>query len=224
MRSLLLDPLYRSIRTLDGVGPKNAQFLEKLIDGERIIDLLRHKPIEVINRQSQVSLSQAKTGNIITVIVTIISHTPSKKRGKPYRIRARDAAASPIDIVYFNASGQWLKDTYPIGKDIMISGKIEKWNDQWQMLHPDYTVPPERRDEIKSCEPIYPMTQGLSPKILHKTIEQALTILPELPEWIDAGFLSKNKWPRWFEAMTALHSPQSSHDTLPGSPVDASGL
>lgn len=216
MRPLILDPLYRSIRTLDGVGPKNAKLLEKLLGGERIIDLLRHKPIECINRQNQAALAQARPDHIVTATVTVTAHSPSRRRGMPYRITAKDASAA-IDIVYFNAPGQWLKDTYPVGKEVIISGKIEKWNDKLQMVHPDYAVPPEKADEIKTHEPIYPMTQGLSPKTLLKTMEQGLKLLPPLPEWIDEAMVTKYQWHKWQKSMTDLHHPQSSKDTLPDS-------
>ncbi|HEY8964674.1 MAG TPA: hypothetical protein VIN59_09460, partial [Alphaproteobacteria bacterium] len=62
MRPLILDPVFRSIRTLAGVGPKNAKLFEKLLGGERIIDLLWHKPIDLIDRRHSPQLKDAKPG------------------------------------------------------------------------------------------------------------------------------------------------------------------
>jgi ATP-dependent DNA helicase RecG len=214
MRPLILDPLFRSLRTLDGVGPKSALTFAKLLGGERIIDLFRHKPIDCIQRGDVKPLSAINVEGIATTRVTITSHSPSKRRGAPYRISATDDG-QPMDVVYFNAPGQWLKDTYPIGKEVIVSGKIEFYNDKIQMLHPDYAVPPERKSEIKSFDPIYPMTAGLSPKLLNKAIAGALPLLPSLPEWIDKTMMDKYKWSGWHQGMTALHHPQSSKDTLP---------
>mgnify|MGYP000403132690 CR=1 FL=1 len=218
MRPITLDPLFKSIRTLDGVGPKNATLMEKLLGGEKIIDLLRHKPIDCIHRGYIKPLSSINREGIATTKVTITSHSPSRRRAAPYRIMAKDGD-QPMDIVYFNAPGQWLKDTYPIGKDIIISGKIEFYNDKIQMLHPDYALPPERKNEIKEYESIYPMTGGLSPKMLHKVIDHALPVLPSLPEWIDETMIKKYQWSSWKECMTALHHPQSSKETLNDHPV-----
>jgi len=108
-----------------------------------------------------------------------------------------------------------LKDTYPMGKEVIISGKIEFYNDKIQMLHPDYAVPPERKSEIKAFDPIYPMTAGLSPKLLQKALNGALKTLPDLPEWIDQSMTDKYGWKPWKDTMTALHNPQSSAETLP---------
>ncbi len=218
MRPLILDPLFRSIRTLGGVGPKTAPIFEKLLGGERIIGLLRHKPIDCIERGHIKSLSEINKEGIATVRVIPTAHTPAKRRGAPYRIAAT-GDGQPMDIIYFNAPGQWLKDTYPLGKEIVISGKIEFYNDKIQMLHPDYAVVPEKASEIKSHEPIYPMTAGLSPKALHKAIENALPLLPALPEWHDDSIIKKYKWSAWKDSMTMLHHPQSSNDTLSDSPV-----
>lgn len=218
MRPLILDPLFRSIRTLGGVGPKTAPIFEKLLGGERILDLLRHKPIDCIERGHVRSLTNINKEGIATVKVTVTGHTPSQRRGAPYRIHAK-GDGQPMDIVYFNAPGQWLKETYPVGKEIIISGKIEFYNDKIQMLHPDYAVPLERADDIKSHEPIYPMTAGLSPKALHKAIDNALPLLPDLPEWHDESIMRKEQWQGWKGSMTALHNPQSSKDTLPENTV-----
>lgn len=218
MRPLILDPLFRSIRTLDGVGPKTAPIFERLTGGERIIDLLRHKPVDCIHRGIIRSLSEINKEGIATIKVTVGAHSPSRRRGVPYRITAKDGD-QPVDIVYFNASGQWLKDTFPIGKDIVLSGKIEFYNDKIQMVHPDYAVAPDKAHEIKAFEPIYPMTAGLSPKALHKAIHSALPILPVLPEWIDETMMKKYQWSPWQESMRALHNPQSSKDTTTDHPI-----
>ncbi len=215
MRPLILDPLFRSVRTLDGVGPKSVSLFEKLTGGEKIIDLLRHKPVECIHRGDIKPLSEINKEGVATTKVTITAHSPAKRRGAPYRISAKGDDEQMMDIVYFNAPGQWLKDTYPNGKEIIISGKIEFYNDKIQMLHPDYALPPERADEIKSFEPIYPMTGGLSPKLLQKAMSSALNHLPDLPEWIDESMIKKYGWSGWKDSMQSLHNPQSSKETLP---------
>ena len=220
MRPLILDPIFKSIRTLGGVGPKTSPLFEKLIGGEAIIDLLRHKPIECIHRGEIMPLKDINKEGIATVLVTIASHSPSKRRGMPYRINAKSQEQT-IDIVYFNAPGQWLNDTYPIGKEIIISGKIEFYNDKIQMLHPDYAVLPSNAGEIKTHEPIYPMTAGLSPKALQKAIANALPTLPLLTEWHDEALIKKQKWDNWNKCMLSLHNPKSSNDILPSSPTRA---
>lgn len=48
------------------------------------------------------------------------------------------------------------------------------------MTHPDYIVAPEARDELPMLEPVYPLTAGLSGKVLTKATRQALEKIPGL--------------------------------------------
>jgi ATP-dependent DNA helicase RecG len=50
-------------------------------------------------------------------------------------------------------------------------------------------------DRMPLIEPVYPLTEGLSAKVLAKAIAQALEKLPELPEWQDQAFLQRHGWP-----------------------------
>ena len=59
-----------------------------------------------------------------------------------------------------------------------------------QMAHPDHIVAPEQSDTMPLLEPVYPLTAGLTPKMLRRTIGDALTRLPDLPEWIPAPIWS----------------------------------
>ena len=50
-RPFILDPLFRPLTDLPGVGPRNAALFEKLIFGPKILDLLWHKPSDFIDRR-----------------------------------------------------------------------------------------------------------------------------------------------------------------------------
>lgn len=212
MRPLILTSLNRSFRALNGVGPKLAASLQKLVGGERVLDLLWHKPIDIVDRRARPPLNQAKSGDIITVTVTVTGHQPAKRRGMPARITTTDGTAT-LDLVFFNARKDWLEKTYPILSDVVVSGRIEAFQNRLQMVHPDHAGTPEDIENIARIEPIYPLTQGLGPKQLRKTIEVALaSSLPDLPEWHDGPLIAQQKWPTWADAMRHLHAPDSATD------------
>ena len=83
------------------------------------------------------------------------------------------------------------------------------------MSHPDYVVPAERAAEIPRFEPVYPLTEGLSGKMLRKTVEQALAKVPELPEWDDPHLVKREKWPTFKAALFVVHNPLP--ESLPSS-------
>ncbi|NBX65448.1 MAG: ATP-dependent DNA helicase RecG [Proteobacteria bacterium] len=218
MRPLVLDTLFRSIRTLSGVGPKHAKAFEKLLGGERIIDLLWHKPLDIIDRRHSPKLRDAKAGQVVTTTVTILQHQLPKRRGLPARVVASDDTAT-LDLVFFNAHRDWIEKTYPVNAQVVISGRVEPYNNRLQMVHPDHAGKPEDLASIAKIEPIYPMTAGIGPKQLAKPMDEALKVLPDLPEWLDAPLVQSRNWPTWKAAMQALHAPESAADFEPTTPV-----
>jgi ATP-dependent DNA helicase RecG len=99
-----------------------------------------------------------------------------------------------------------------------VSGRIETFNDRKQMPHPDYIVAPEARAELPMLEPVYPLTAGLSGKVLLKAMRGALERVPALPEWQDPSWLEQRGWPDLKGALTRLHRPSEAEDVSTGSP------
>ena len=88
-------------------------------------------------------------------------------------------------LVYFNVKGDYLQRLLPVGAERVISGQIEYYDGMPQIAHPDYVVAPEQADSIKAIEPVYPLTAGLSSRIVARAVAGALERAPELPEWLD---------------------------------------
>lgn len=210
-RPFALDPLFRLLTALPGIGPKNAKLFEKLIGGAKVVDLLWHKPVDFVDRSHSPSLKDAENGKIVTVEVEILKHTPNGRAGLPYRVKATDGTAS-LDLVFFNAKKDWIEKQLPLGSVRLISGTVEFYQGQAQMVHPDFILKPEERHTMDMIEPIYPLTAGVTNKSVRKAIKGACEILPVLPEWQDAAWHKKNKWPDWKNAMLALHHPKSERD------------
>lgn len=175
--------------------------------GTHIVDLLWHLPSSCIDRRYTPQLKQAERDRIATLTLTIEEHVAPRKPSLPYRIIASDDATQ-IEITYFNAKGDYLSKLYPTGKQVVVSGRLEKYQGHWTMSHPDYVVPQERADEIPKLEPIYPLTEGLGGKMMRKTISAALAKVPELPEWLDTHLVTREKWPTWKQALLLAHNPE----------------
>lgn len=217
-RPFALDPLFRLVTTLPGVGPKNGKLFEKLVGGPKVVDLLWHKPVDFVDRSHSPELKDAQNGQIITREVEILKHTPSARSGLPYRVRATDGTGG-IDLVFFNAKRDWIEKQLPLGGVRLISGRIEFYQGQAQMVHPDFILKPEDAHTMDRIEPIYPLTAGITNKLVRKAIKGACGLLPALEEWQDHAWKKKNKWPDWKEAVHALHHPKAQSDILPDHPA-----
>lgn len=206
MRPSILFPLFAALTTLKGVGPRMAPLFARLC-GEKIVDLLWHLPYGVVDRTYSPQLCRAEKDRVATLAVRILEHIAPPRRGKPYRIIATDGTAD-LTVAYFSAKGDFLTKLYPVGQTVIVSGLLERFGRGWSLNHPDYALPPERRAEIPPYEAVYPLTEGLSRKMVFKTVRQALTRLPDLPEWNDPALLKREEWPAWKEAVIAAHDPR----------------
>jgi ATP-dependent DNA helicase RecG len=215
MRPSILYPLFASITSLKGIGPRMAAPYKKLC-GEHVVDLLWHMPTGLIDRGYAPALRHAESNRIATVTVTIIEHQAPARRHLPYRILATDGSAQ-IMLTYFNAKGDYLEKLYPVGTKITVSGLIERYREHWVMKHPDYAVEAAKAAEIPKFEAVYPLTAGVTGRMLRKMALQALARAPDLPEWNDPHLLAREKWPGWKQAVLSAHQPlpDNADATLP---------
>jgi ATP-dependent DNA helicase RecG len=212
MRPSLLDPVFAPVSSLPGIGPRTAANLATLlgVEAERephVVDLLFHLPNGVIDRRLRPGIARAPEGAIVTLEVRVDRHqAPPRSSRAPYRIFAHDATGE-IAFVFFHAHASFLEKTFPVGSDLIVSGRIEWFNGRPQMVHPDHVVSADEADSLPLVEPVYPLTQGLSGKTLQKAMAEALGRIPELPEWLDTGLVRRDGWPNFADALKALHRP-----------------
>lgn len=212
MRPSLLTPLFASVESLKGIGPRFAKLIGKMC-GPHIIDLLLHAPYRVIDRSTSPAIMRAIPGEIVTLDVEV-QDVKEGRRGTPSRVRVANDTGF-LDLVFFHARPDYLEKTFPIGGKLVISGMLDDYQGKRQITHPDYVLPIERRAEIPKIEPVYELTAGLPSKSLLKAIMAATARLPDLPEWDDPAFLQQKGWPSWKTAMLQLHQPQSTNDCTP---------
>jgi ATP-dependent DNA helicase RecG len=217
-RPSLLNPLFRSVTALKGVGPRLAPLLSRFVgqtEGQDavVLDLLMHMPSAVIDRRKEVPIAGAYLGDIVTLDVHIDRHQkpPNARSLVPHRVFAHDETGE-VQLVFFRAEGGWVEKALPIGERRIVSGQIGFFQGEKQITHPDYIVAPEDRATLPLVEPVYPLTHGLSSKALIKLMGQALAALPALQEWIGEARLGLNGWPGFAEAMRAVHAPETPSD------------
>ncbi len=212
-RPEVLFPLFAGIETLPGIGPKTAKLLEKR-DIASPRDLIYTLPFAVIDRRTRASVTEAQPGDHVTVRVTVARHHAPRSKGRPYRIDVADKNTS-FQLVFFHARADWLSKQLPEGEERVVSGKLELFDGLYQMVHPDYIVAPSAASGIPTFEAVYPLTEGVSQKVMGKAAEVALARVPDLDEWIDPALKAERDWPDWAEAVRAAHDPKGLRDVRP---------
>ncbi|MCB6177478.1 ATP-dependent DNA helicase RecG [Rhodobacter sp. Har01] len=205
-RPEILFPLFAELETLDGVGEKTARAFEAL-EVRRPKDLLFLLPSSGTDRTRRASVRDVTPPATLTVEVEVGSHVPARKKGGPYRVNVRDARLDWA-LVFFHARGDYLQTLLPTGQRRLVSGKVELFDGLAQMVHPDHVLRPEEAGDLPAYEPVYPLTAGVTQKLIQKAVAGALIRAPVLPEWIDPALKAREGWPDWREAVAAAHAPK----------------
>jgi ATP-dependent DNA helicase RecG len=161
---------------------------------------------------------EAPAGVIATLTVTVDAHVKPYHARQPYRVRCRDETGF-LHLVFFHVKGDYLERLLPVGAVRVVSGRVEHFNNQIQITHPDHIVDAAEAEKLPAIEPVYPLTGGLPLRTVQKAVAAALSRVPALPEWTEPTLLAQRNWPSWREAVLALHAPASEADLLPETPA-----
>ncbi|HEY0212912.1 MAG TPA: ATP-dependent DNA helicase RecG [Paenirhodobacter sp.] len=216
-RPAILFPLFAGADTLPGIGAKTAQALAQG-NITRPRDFLLTLPYGVIDRRPVETVRGVLPSTVVTVEVTVLAHSPALRKGGPSRVTVRDAQLE-FALIFFHARGDYLEKTLPVGARRLISGKLEAFDHSFQMVHPDYILPPDQAHTLPRFEPIYPLVAGVTQRLMTKGVEGALARVPELIEWIDPGLMTRENWPDWAAALRTAHAPTGLNDIAPTAPV-----
>ena len=212
-----LNPLFAPVESLPGIGPRTVKLFAALA-GERVLDLCWHLPSGLIDRRYAPSIAGAEAGRICTLTVRIAEHRPGRTTRQPYRILVEDDSGA-MELVFFHGKPDYLMRSYPPGQTRIVSGRVELYDGHLQMTHPDHVGLPSEAEAIMRVEPTYPLTAGLTQRMVAKAVAAALKRLPTLPEWAEPNLVAREDWQPWKESLLAAHHPHEAADLEPLSPA-----
>ena len=204
MRPDMLNPLFAEVETLDGVGPKMKKPLDRL-GLTRVRDVAYHLPERFVTRRAVQTVDEAGEGEQIVLKLTVTEHRGGRNPRAPYRVLAQDSIGNVIALTYFGRASYTAKKQLPVGEVRWVAGKLERYGDMLQIVHPDHVLEEGGDTLQRLCEPVYALAEGLTQPRIAGLVEQALARAPELPEWNDANQVEREDWPKWREALKAAH-------------------
>lgn len=202
-----------------GARRDTSELIAKVAGGGLARDLLFLAPTGAIDRRARVTIAETRDGEIATIEAEVDAHIPSRAASAPYRIRLRDETGF-LSVTYFRPNAEMLKRMWPVGQKRLVSGKVEQFNGERQMLHPDYVVDPDKGDAPPTVEPVYPLTAGLAGRQVQRFMKESLKLMAApAPEWLDAATLNAQNWSGFSESLTRLHHPENPKDIAPDAPA-----
>ncbi len=210
MRPDILNPLFAEIEALRGVGPQLVRTLDRL-GIRRVKDALFHLPTGLIVRRPVDCLDDAQIGETIIVTLTAQSYQQGRSTRAPFRVDAFDARGNHVSIVYFGRAQGLAKKSFPLGEARSVAGRLDRYGDTLQIVHPDRVAALDDDTLTPEHEPVYPLTEGLTNARMRMIAAEAVERAPALGEWIEPGLLAQREWRDWRTAFAAAHG--NPHDT-----------
>ncbi|SOB87004.1 ATP-dependent DNA helicase RecG [Sphingomonas guangdongensis] len=208
MRPAILNPLFAEVTALKGVGPALAKPLERL-GLARAVDVAFHLPTGWIDRVPRDELDVGDVGRTIAITLTPVGYRMSGGARSPARVQAIDGKGNGVTLTYFGGNSGWVKKMLPLNESRRVSGKLESYGQELQIVHPDYVVPLDEAPPAGEREAIYPLSEGMTSRRLAALAAQAVERAPELPEWIEPSLKAKHDWPDWRQALATIHADPS---------------
>ena len=217
MRPEILFPLFKPATSLKGVGPRIAKLIEK-VAGANVVDLIWHLPSGIIDRRYAPKVADARPGVIATMTLRVDTHKKPPNKRLPYKVYCSDETGK-IALVFFHAHADYLAKALPEGETRVVSGKVESFGKELQITHPDHIGTVDELDRLQAVEPVYPLTAGLTLKVLAKAVRGALDLAPTLPDWLDAAFAAREKFRPGGDALMEAHAPADDAALTPTTPA-----
>ena len=202
--------LFDDISSLKGVGPKIKKYLKnKKI--EKIKDLLWDLPNQIIDRSKISNLKQLEIGKMMTIKVTISKYNFPRIMNLPNKVICTDGDKK-INIIFFNSREGYIRKVLPIENEVVISGKINYYKKNYQIINPTYIAPIAKKDDVAKIFPRYSLTEGLTEKIYRKLIDSVLNKIEDDEDWYSDEFVKKNKFRKLKDVLLNLHNPKKEID------------
>ncbi len=202
----LLEPIAK----MKGVGPKRAEMLERL-GISTTEDLLHYLPRRLEDRSRFVSIGSLHHDEDVAVrgrVLTISQHRAG--RGMSIVKAAIGDGTGFVYATWFNQP--WLAKQMRRGDDVDLFGRVEFRFREWQLQSPVWELAGAGA-EIGRLVPIYPVTEGLSDRVLRSLVSQSLDQHQNaLRDVIPDDVAAEHRLLAKADAIRAIHRPTSAED------------
>ena len=205
--------LSASVQTLQGVGPRLTQRLERL-GITTLQDLLFHLPARYQDRSRVTPIGSLHPAMEALVEADIVLAEVSARGRRTLICLLQDGTGSlQLRFFYFNARQQTLLNR---GARVRCYGEVRQGATLLEMIHPEFHCldAAQPRTVDNHLTPVYPTTEGLHQQTLRSLTEQALQQLETsdeatdgLTDYLPEFIQTQLSMPSLHDAIRVLHRP-----------------
>ena len=195
------------VTSLPGVGAKRAELFGAL-GVSSVGDLLRLFPRAYQNRGDIRTLCEAAmSGETSSMLLTVGCEPKSVniKRGMTLTKFTAFDDSGKCQITFFNQN--YVRQLFHTGEIYRFYGKVTKSKNLWSMSSPDFE-PTALSRALPDFYAVYPLTAGLSQKIVRNTVASALENVTEIEETIPEKVRKENSLISLSQALSMIHRPR----------------
>ncbi len=197
----------RDIKNLAGVGDARAKMFEK--KGIKTVDdLLYFFPRGYEDRKEVKEIADCYAGENVCIkgqVMSPVHETRIRKNMTIYSMIIFDESGAMTAIWYNN---KYVKNQFKTGDEYMFYGKISQKGGKREIVNPVFEKP-EKKKYTGRIVPIYPLTGGLTQKILQTAMESALKVRGEIEEYLPREIREKYNLAEVNFAMKNIHFPEN---------------
>lgn len=199
----------KDIQSLKNVGPKRVLLLRK-IGVSTAGELLYYFPRDYNDRSSLKPAGAYNDGEQATVRGVVAGGEEKRpRRGLTITRIFIDDGAGGLVAVWYNQP--YIKRRLPAGTRLLVTGRVNRFYHEVQVQVTDYELE-EKSDMLNTGRivPIYPLTEGLTQRMVRSVVKTALDQLGErVDEFIPGDMLARYVLPEIGPALRAIHYPDS---------------
>ncbi len=194
------------INVIKGIGDKTQLLFQKL-GIETVQDLLEHYPRGYEEFERPIAISELTEGMVSTIEASLAA-SPKLKRVRNLQIinvQVRDASGS-FPLTWFNMP--FLLKSLRMGSHYLFRGKVIRKNGILVMEQPGIYRQETYYKLLKVLQPIYPLTEGISNKIIIKAMKQIHTELEFAKDYIPKKTVKEYELMDRTKALKEIHFPK----------------
>lgn len=196
-----------SIRQIKGIGEKSAAVFAKagMVTAG---DVVRYFPRNYEEFQPPVPFEQLQEEEI-QAVAAFVTKQPVVVRAGRYQITTTTVMENQISLQLRWFQMPYLRSTLKRGYLYIFRGRVSKNGKHFCMEQPKCYTPAEYHLLESSMQPVYPLVQGLTNKMVSKAVKQVLEQIPTFEDPFPEELRRRYQLAEYNYALSNIHFPAS---------------
>ena len=194
-----------NIKEIKGIGEKSAAIFAKA-GVYTVNDVVRYFPRGYETFEAPVSFLQLQEEEI-QAVAAFVTKQPTVVRTGRYQITTATVMEHDITLQLRWFNMPFLRNTLKRGFLYIFRGRVTKKGKNYCMEQPKCYTPAEYQELEKNLQPIYPLVQGLTNKMVSKAVRQVLEQIPNLEDTFPEELRKKYHLAEYNFALSNIHMP-----------------